>query len=37
MEVATARVYNWDVMMKRKEKVEQETATETDKKGPPNG
>jgi hypothetical protein len=37
MEVATARVYNWDVMMKRKEKAEQEAAAETDEKGPPNG
>lgn len=37
MEVATARVYNWDVMMKRKEKAEQEAIADTDKKGPPNG
>lgn len=26
MEVATARVYNWDITMKRKEKVDQEAA-----------
>jgi hypothetical protein len=38
MEVATARVYNWDVMMKRKEKAEQESVVDKDKKeGPPNG
>jgi hypothetical protein len=37
MEVATARVYNWDVMMKRKEKAEQEFVVDEDKKGPPNG
>lgn len=26
MEVATARVYNWDITMKRKEKMDQEAA-----------
>ncbi|CAL3971844.1 unnamed protein product [Diplocarpon coronariae] len=36
MEVATARVYNWDVTMKRKEKSEQE-ALEDGEKGTPNG
>merc|ERR1711977_802523 len=36
MEVATARVYNWDVTMKRKEKNEQETI-EDGEKGTPNG
>lgn len=38
MEVATARVYNWDVTMKRKEKNE-EGALEDDaeKDGTPNG
>ncbi|PBP23106.1 prefoldin subunit 3 [Diplocarpon rosae] len=36
MEVATARVYNWDVTMKRKEKNEQE-ALEDGEKGTPNG
>ncbi|APA14360.1 hypothetical protein sscle_12g091300 [Sclerotinia sclerotiorum 1980 UF-70] len=38
MEVATARVYNWDVTMKRKEKIEQEAADEKEgKSGSPNG
>jgi hypothetical protein len=37
MEVATARVYNWDVVMKRKEKNDQETADETGDSGTPNG
>jgi hypothetical protein len=37
MEVATARVYNWDVTMKRKEKREQETAGEKEETGTPNG
>jgi hypothetical protein len=38
MEVATARVYNWDVTMKRKEKNEQEALEEkTGKNGSPNG
>ncbi|PQE13366.1 prefoldin subunit protein [Rutstroemia sp. NJR-2017a BVV2] len=38
MEVATARVYNWDVTMKRKEKNEQESLEEkTGKNGSPNG
>ncbi|KAH6721294.1 Prefoldin subunit-domain-containing protein [Leptodontidium sp. MPI-SDFR-AT-0119] len=36
MEVATARVYNWDVTMKRKEKNQQE-AIEDGEKGTPNG
>ncbi|KAI9745971.1 MAG: peptide chain release factor 1 [Claussenomyces sp. TS43310] len=37
MEVATARVYNWDITMKRKEKAEEGPSGKTDKKGPPNG
>ncbi|CAD6455203.1 ddb3c8b4-5ce5-49f8-b909-f7579081a500 [Sclerotinia trifoliorum] len=38
MEVATARVYNWDVTMKRKEKIEQEATDEKEgKSGSPNG
>ncbi|KAA8566510.1 hypothetical protein EYC84_009069 [Monilinia fructicola] len=38
MEVATARVYNWDVTMKRKEKNEQEASEEKDgKTGSSNG
>jgi hypothetical protein len=38
MEVATARVYNWDVTMKRKERQEQEALEEKGKKtGSPNG
>ncbi|KAB8293028.1 hypothetical protein EYC80_007390 [Monilinia laxa] len=38
MEVATARVYNWDVTMKRKEKNEQEATEEKDgKAGSSNG
>ncbi|TGO42123.1 hypothetical protein BHYA_0012g00380 [Botrytis hyacinthi] len=38
MEVATARVYNWDVTMKRKEKNESEVAEEKDgKTGSSNG
>lgn len=37
MEVATARVYNWDVTMKRKEKNEQDALEEQEKKGSPNG
>lgn len=37
MEVATARVYNWDVTMKRKEKNEQEALEETGNDGTPNG
>jgi hypothetical protein len=37
MEVATARVYNWDVTMKRKEKAEQVGAEESDKKGSASG
>jgi len=37
MEVATARVYNWDVTMKRKEKNEQDASEEKGKSGTPNG
>lgn len=37
MEVATARVYNWDVVMKRKEKAEQEEAEDLTTKETPNG
>lgn len=38
MEVATARVYNWDVTMKRKEKSELGPGEDdVDKKGSPNG
>ena len=37
MEVATARVYNWDVTMKRKEKNEQDESEEEGKSGTPNG
>jgi len=37
MEVATARVYNWDVTMKRKEKNEQDTLEDTGKDGLRNG
>ncbi|RFU30854.1 hypothetical protein B7463_g5508, partial [Scytalidium lignicola] len=37
MEVATARVYNWDVTMKRKEKIEQGEHEEGEKGGTPNG
>jgi hypothetical protein len=37
MEVATARVYNWDVTMKRKEKNEQEAIEGKGKTGTPNG
>jgi hypothetical protein len=37
MEVATARVYNWDVTMKRKENNEQGTIEDTGKNGSPNG
>ena len=37
MEVATARVYNWDVTMKRKEKQEQEALESGGKDGSPNG
>ncbi|KFY30483.1 hypothetical protein V493_01873 [Pseudogymnoascus sp. VKM F-4281 (FW-2241)] len=37
MEVATARVYNWDVTMKRKEKVENEDEEDPDKKGSASG
>ena len=37
MEVATARVYNWDVTMKRKEKNDQEAIEEKGESGSPNG
>jgi hypothetical protein len=38
MEVATARVYNWDVTMKRKERQEQEALEERENKNDtPNG
>jgi hypothetical protein len=37
MEVATARVYNWDVTMKRKEKNEQGGLEDAAKDGTPNG
>ncbi|KUJ10670.1 Prefoldin, subunit 3 [Mollisia scopiformis] len=37
MEVATARVYNWDVTMRRKEKSEQAALEDTGKNGTPNG
>jgi len=37
MEVATARVYNWDVTMKRKERQEQEASEEKGNSGSPNG
>lgn len=37
MEVATARVYNWDVTMKRKEKNEQGALEDTTKDSTPNG
>jgi hypothetical protein len=33
MEVATARVYNWDVVQKRKEKSEEESKEKDDKAG----
>lgn len=39
MEVATARVYNWDVGQRRKEKAEGKGEADADdeEKGPPNG
>lgn len=37
MEVATARVYNWDVTMKRKEKADEGASGSLNKTGPPNG
>ncbi|CAF9927787.1 MAG: peptide chain release factor 1 [Alectoria fallacina] len=37
LEVATARVYNWDVTMKRKEKAESREGVDGKKKGLPNG
>ena len=35
MEVAIARVYNWDVAERRKEKTEGKTEDESTAKGPP--
>jgi len=37
MEVAVARVYNWDVVMKRKEKSDQEAIEGKEDSGTPNG
>lgn len=37
LEVATARVYNWDVTMKRKEKAESGEGEDGKKKALPNG
>jgi len=37
MEVATARVYNWDVTMKRKEKQDQVALESGGNDGSPNG
>lgn len=37
MEVATARVYNWDVTMKRKEKAEDDANEGKSKKAAANG
>jgi len=38
MEVAVARVYNWDVVQKRKEKAEEESKSRgKEAGGPPNG
>ncbi|MCJ1332637.1 peptide chain release factor 1 [Thelotrema lepadinum] len=37
LEVATARVYNWDVSMKRKEKGEDDQGTGSSKEKSPNG
>jgi hypothetical protein len=37
MEVATARVYNWDVTMKRKEKGDHEALETGGKDGSSNG
>lgn len=37
MEVATARVYNWDVTMKRKEKSEEQSQCDRKNNGTPNG
>ena len=37
MEVATARVYNWDVVMKRKERNEEDALERAGKDGTPNG
>ncbi len=37
LEVATARVYNWDVTQKRKEKAEQGVSEDDEKRILPNG
>ena len=37
MEVAIARVYNWDVGQKRKEKADGKSVAEDEEKGQPNG
>lgn len=37
MEVATARVYNWDVGQRRKEKAEGKGGDDDENKGRPNG
>jgi len=37
MEVATARVYNWDVGMGRKERIKHEESIKESKAEPPNG
>lgn len=37
LEVATARVYNWDVTQKRKEKAEGDHGDNEDEKIAPNG
>ncbi len=38
MEVAIARVYNWDVVQKRKDKAEEESSSKgKEAAGPPNG
>jgi len=37
MEVATARVYNWDVGQRRKDKPGREGGGEDEQKGRPNG
>lgn len=37
MEVATARVYNWDIGERRKEKAEGKSGAEENEKSGPNG
>lgn len=37
MEVATARVYNWDVAERRKERADGKTDRDAGEKSPPNG